>query len=201
MVTKKGRDWRDLLIFHLSTYILQALGGDWVQSSSCGCLWRTGPHQKPAWNLSLSELGMHPALLLQQSWDSCLPPKVIFHQSSSSTGGCLPLKDVFHRRSSSPKGCLLLRIVFHQRLSSTEGRLPPKAVFYQRSSSTEDWYPPKVVFHRRTSYTNHNTLVDLIFVRTVNAIDWGSMLPKCTPVENMILCRLRCYFYGTITFG
>ena len=42
------------------------------------------------------------------------PPKVVFHQGSSSTKGCLP------RRSSSTKGRLPPKVVFHQWLSSTE---------------------------------------------------------------------------------
>ena len=37
-----------------------------------------------------------------------------------------------------------------------------------RSSSTEGNLPPQVVFHRGSSSTNHNTLVDLTFVRAVN---------------------------------
>ena len=36
-----------------------------------------------------------------------------------------------------------------------------------RSSSTEGCLSPKVVFHQRLFSTYHNTLVDLIFVRTV----------------------------------
>ena len=34
--------------------------------------------------------------------------------------------------------------------------------------STEGRLPPKVVIHRRSSSTYHNTLLDLMFVRTVN---------------------------------
>ena len=45
---------------------------------------------------------------------------------------------------------------------------PLKVVFHQRSSSTEGCLPPKVVFLQRSSFINHNTLVDVIFVRTVN---------------------------------
>ena len=59
---------------------------------------------------------------------------------------------------------------------STEGRLPPKVVFHRRLSSTKDCLPPKVVFHQRLSSINHNKLVDLIFVRTVN-IPNLSLLP------------------------
>ena len=56
-------------------------------------------------------------------------------------------------------------VIFHRRLSSTKGRLPKKVVSQQ-----------KIVFHRRLSSTYHNTLVDLIFVRTVN-IPNLSLLP------------------------
>ena len=88
-----------------------------------------------------------------------LPPKVVFHQKPSSTEGCLPSKVVFHRRSSFTKGCL-----------------PPKVVFYRWSSSIEGCLPPKVVFLQRSSSIKNNTLVHLIFVRTVN-IPNLSLLP------------------------
>ena len=104
-----------------------------------------------------------------------LPPKVVLHRRSSSTGGRLPPKVVFHQRSSSTrssstKGRLPPKVVFHRRSSSTEGRLRPKVVF------TKGLLPPKVIFHRWSSFTYHNTLVDLLFVRTVN-IPNLSLLP------------------------
>ena len=68
----------------------------------------------------------------------------------------------------STEGRLPPQVVFHHRSSSTEARLPPKVVFHRRLSSTKGRLPPKVVFHQRSSFTYHNTLVDLIFVRTVN---------------------------------
>jgi len=76
-----------------------------------------------------------------------LPPKIIYHQrsSSSSTKGCLSPKVVFHRWLSSTKGCLPPKVVFHRSLSLTEGCLTQKVVFHQRSSSTETCLPPKVV--------------------------------------------------------
>ena len=88
----------------------------------------------------------------------CLPLKVVFQWSSSSTEGRLPSKVVFHQGSSSTEGrlppkvifhqrCLPSNFVFHWRSSSTKGRLPPKVVFHQRS------FPPKVIFHRRSSST------------------------------------------------
>ena len=43
----------------------------------------------------------------------CLPPKVVFHQESSSNDGCLPPKVAFLRRSSSTEGCLSPKGVFH----------------------------------------------------------------------------------------
>ena len=87
---------------------------------------------------------------------------VVFHQRLSSTEGRLPLKVVFHRWVSSTEGRLPPKFVFHQRSSSNKGYLPPKVVFHQRPSSIEGHLPSKVIFH------HHNTLVDLIFVRTVN---------------------------------
>ena len=66
------------------------------------------------------------------------PPKVVFHQRSSSTEGRLPPKVAFHRRLSSTQGCLPPKVTFHQKSSSTEGYLPPKLVF-----------PQKVVFHHQ----------------------------------------------------
>ena len=68
------------------------------------------------------------------------------------------------------------KFVFHQRLSSTAGRIRLKVVFHRRSSSTKGLLPSKVVFHRWSSFTYHNTLVDLLFVRTVN-IPNLSLLP------------------------
>ena len=107
-------------------------------------------------------------------------------KSECDTAQPSPLKVVFQRRLSSSESCLPPKVVFQWRSSSTEGCLPPKVVFYWRSYSTEGHLPLKVVFHLRLSSTYHNTLVDLIFVRTVNipnlktdkAIYWGSMLPK-----------------------
>ena len=101
------------------------------------------------------------------STEGLSPPKVVFHQRLSSTVGNFPPTVVFQQRSSSTKGGLSLQVVFYRRSSSTEGVfhrrcLPPKV------SSAEGCLPPKVVFHRRMSSTYHNTLVDLIFVRTVN---------------------------------
>ena len=111
------------------------------------------------------------------STDSCLPLKVIFHRRSSSTDGCLPLKVAFHQRLSSTEGCLSPKAVFHQRSSSIEGRLPPKVIFHRRLSSAEGHLPPKGVFLQRASSINHNTLVGLIFVITVN-IPNLSLLPS-----------------------
>ena len=82
------------------------------------------------------------------------------------------------------EGRLLTKAVFQQRSSSTEGHLPPKAVFHRRSSSTQGCLPQKAVFHRRPSFTYHNTLVDLIFVKTVN-IPNLSLLP-CLEVASPI---------------
>ena len=66
--------------------------------------------------------------------------------------------------------------VSHQRLSSTKCRLPLKVIFNQRSSSTGGRLQPKSVFPWRLSSTYHKTLIDLIFVRTVN-IPNLSLLP------------------------
>ena len=71
------------------------------------------------------------------------------------TKGRLPAKIVLQWRSSSTKGRLALKVVFYQWPFSKKCCLPPKVV------SNEGHLPPKAVF-------NHNTLVDLIFVRTVN---------------------------------
>ena len=90
------------------------------------------------------------------------------HRRSSFTEDCLPPKGVLHQMSSSTKGRLPQKVVFHRRLSSTKGNLPPKVIFRRRLSSTEGCLPKKDVFHQRSSFTYHNTLVDLIFVRTVN---------------------------------
>ena len=93
---------------------------------------------------------------------------------SSSTKSCFPQKVIFHGRSSSTEGCLPPKVVFHQKVSSTnghlptEGRLPMNVVFQQRSPPNEGRLPPKCIFQQRLSSTYHNTLVDLIFVRTVN---------------------------------
>ena len=117
----------------------------------------------------------------------CLPQKVVFHQRSSSTKGHLPPKVIFHQRSSSSKvvfqwrlsstvTCLSLKVVFHWRLFSTESRLPQKVIFHWRSSSTEGRLPPNVAFYRWLSSTYLNTLVDLIFARTVNIPNF-SLLP------------------------
>ena len=73
--------------------------------------------------------------------EGCLPPKVVFHQRSSSTKGRLPLKDVFHRRLSSTEGHPPPIVIFHWRLSSTEGHLQPKIVFHWSLSSTEVCLP------------------------------------------------------------
>ena len=87
-----------------------------------------------------------------------------------------------NQRLSSTKGCLPPKVIFHQRLSSTKGCFPPKVVFHQRLFSTEDCLTTegclhmKVFFHHRLSSTYHNTLVDLIFVRTVNIANF-SLLP------------------------
>ena len=75
------------------------------------------------------------------------PPKVVFHQRSSSTKGCLPLKVIFHQRLFSTEGCLPPKDVLHQKSSSNEGHLPPKVVFHQRWSSTKGCLPLKVIFH------------------------------------------------------
>ena len=72
------------------------------------------------------------------------------------------------QRSSSTEGRLPPKVIFHQRASSTEGGLPPKVIFHLRSSSTKGCLPPKVIFLQRSSSINHNTLVDLLFVRAVN---------------------------------
>ena len=115
------------------------------------------------------------------STEGCLPPKAVTHPKSSSTKGRLPPRVVFHQGLSSTKGCLSPKVVFHRRSSSTEG------VFHQRASSTEGRLSPKVVFHRRSSSTYHNTLVDLIFVRTVN-IPNISLLP-CLEVANFFFMK------------
>ena len=128
----------------------------------------------------------------------CLPWKVIFHWKSSSTKGRLPPKVVFHQRFSSTEGCLAPKIVFHQRLSSTEGCLPPKVVFHQRLSSTKGHLPPKVIFHWRSSFINHNTLVDLIFVKTVN-IPNLSLIPCLEMVFHRRLSSTEGRLSPTIT--
>ena len=87
---------------------------------------------------------------------------------SSCTEGCLLTKVVFHGWSSSTRGGLPPKVVFHWRLSSTKGRLVLKVVFHRRLSSTDGRLPPKVGFHRTSSFTYHNTLVEPIFLRTVN---------------------------------
>ena len=100
---------------------------------------------------------------------------VVFHQRSPSTEGRPLLKGVLPQRSSSTEGRLPPKVFFHQwssstdhrRSSSTEGCPPPKVVFHRRSSYTKGCLPPMVVFHQRSSSPYHNTLVDLIFVRTV----------------------------------
>ena len=98
----------------------------------------------------------------------------------SSTVGRLSPKVVFHQRLSSTKSRLPPKVVFHQRSSSTEGHLQLKVVFHQRASSTKGPLPLKVIFHRWLSFTYHNTLVDLIFVRTVNR--WNLSLLPCLEV-------------------
>ena len=102
--------------------------------------------------------------------------RIVFHRKSSSTEGYLPPKVVFRGRLSSPEGRLPQKVFFHRWVSSTEGRLPLKVVFHPRSSSTKGLLTSKVVFHRWSSFTYHNTLVDLLFVRTVN-IPNLSLLP------------------------
>ena len=96
--------------------------------------------------------------------------KVVFHQWSSSTSHNTLVDLIFVRTDNIPNLSLLpcLEVVFLRRVSSTKGHLPPKVIFYPRLSSTKGRLPQKVVFHRRSSFTHHNTLVDLIFVRTVN---------------------------------
>ena len=86
--------------------------------------------------------------------------------------------------SSSTESHLPQEVIFHRRLSSTIGRLPPKVNFHQRSSSTKSRLSPKVVFHQWSSSIYHNTLVDLIFVRTVNI-----------PNLNLLPCFEVAYFF------
>ena len=90
----------------------------------------------------------------------------------------------------STKGRLRLKVVFHRWSTSIEGHLPPKVVFHKRSSSTEGCLPPKFVFHLRLSFTYHNSLVDIINVRAVNAPNL-SLLP-CLEVaspQNVVVQR------------
>ena len=85
-----------------------------------------------------------------------------------SRKGCLPLKGVFNCRSSSTTGCLPPKVVFHRRLSSTKGRLPPSGIMH---------------------HAGCNTLVDLIFLRTVN-IPNLSLLP-CLEVAYDAWCMIH----------
>ena len=62
-----------------------------------------------------------------------------------------PAKSKMAARGPQNAVCLPTKVVFHRRLSSTKGRLPNIGHLPKKSFST---YP--------------NTLVDLIFVRTVN---------------------------------
>ena len=122
----------------------------------------------------------------------CLPLKLVFHQMLSSTEGCLPMKVVFHRRSSSTGGRLPEKVVFHWRLSSTKYCLPPKVVFHRRPSSTKCHLPPKVVFHWSLYSTYNESLIDLIFVRTVNIPNLGFLpcLEVASPLKVVFPQRL-----------
>ena len=93
-----------------------------------------------------------------------IPPKVVLHQSSSSTQvvyhwrsssteGCLPPKVVSHQSPYSTEGFLPPKVIFHWRLSTTKDRLPLKIVFHWRLFSTKGCLPPNVVLHRRSSST------------------------------------------------
>ena len=131
------------------------------------------------------------------STKGCLLPKVVFHRRSPSTKGHL------YQRSSSTQGCLPPKVVFHPRSSSTEGPLSPKfvfplkVVFQWRLSSTKGRLPPPITpwlilylwvvniqnIKISASYLQCmlydawcNTLVDFIFVRTVNILNF-SLLP------------------------
>ena len=55
---------------------------------------------------SVCKLAVGSSLFLRSSDKDPRPPKVVFHQWSSSTEGRLPPKVVFHCKSSSTKGCL-----------------------------------------------------------------------------------------------
>ena len=113
---------------------------------------------------------------------------------SSSTKGRLPPQVVVHRRLSS------MKVVFHWRYSSTKGCIPLKVVFYQRSSSTRGHLPPKVVFHLRLSSTYHNTLIDFIFVRTVNIpnLSFLPCLEVASPLKVVFHPKLSLTYHDTL---
>jgi len=141
---------------------------EWRLSSTKGCLL---PKVVFHHRLSSTKGYLPPNVVFHRRMSSiecCLPPKVIIHRRSSSTKGHLPPKVVLHQMSSSTKGRLPLNVIFHQRSSSTKSCLPPKCILHWRLPSTKVHPPPKIVFRRMSSSTLHNTLVDLIFVRTVN---------------------------------
>ena len=114
----------------------------------------------------------HTVALVRTAPKLRLPSKVVFHRRSSSTVGRLPPWVVFHWRSSSIESHLPPKIVLHRSSSFTEDHLPLKVIFHQRSSSTEGCLPPSCIMHE----AGCNTLVDLIFLRTVN-IPNLSLLP------------------------
>ena len=80
------------------------------------------------------------------------------------------------KRSRQHAGKKYREYVYHQSSSCTEGCLPLKVVFNQRTSSTGGHLTLKVVFHLRSSSTYHNTLIDLVFVRSVRIPNF-SFLP------------------------